>query len=108
MKSLKFEAENIVTQGISYALLFRNNKADIDLLGGTYSYLRIEAAGLVSPLKLTFTYKSQKKALMFYYSRFNPKPAEKKCERFIFNPSVVVIKALDDNKFVRSNIYFKF
>ena len=50
IKSLRFEAENMVTGGVSYDPIIRDMETTVDLVAGTYTYLRIEVKELLNPL----------------------------------------------------------
>ena len=90
-------------------MLYRNKTHFIDIFEGTYQLFKIEAKDFLNPLKLTFRYlDDDQKELKLIYSRTNTKPEERSCERVVVNPTVLLIKALNQKKFVYEYIYIKF
>ena len=107
-KSLNFEVQNTVTQGISYTVIKRNVNTSIDILGGTYKYFKIHTIGVLYPLRLVFRYKNhQSKAMHFMYSRFSSKPNEENCEREVTGPNIVIINEPEDVKLEKDAIFIK-
>ena len=54
IKSLYFEALNVVSSGMTHEMISRNDALSFEIVEGTYNFFKINARGFLSPCKLIF------------------------------------------------------
>ena len=75
LKTLEFQVQNLVTEGINHLVVTKNQVHHIDLIEGTHSFVLVEAKQILSPIELHFRYnKDQHKDVKVIYSKIHRVP----------------------------------